>query len=455
MQKHPDLGRDPIGRLLFKLALPTITAQLVNMLYNLVDRIYISRIEGFGTAALTGVGVCMPLIMIISAFAALAAMGGAPLASIALGKGDREKAEGILGSCSALLLLISAILTMVMLVFHRPLLIAFGATDDIIDYASRYMSTYSLGTVFVQLSLGLNAYITAQGFSRVSMLTVLIGAVLNALLDPLFIFVFDLDVKGAALATIISQAVSTVFVLHFLTGRKTLLRLRLPRLCLNWRLLGPCVALGLSPFIMQSTESLIAICFNTSLRSYGNTIAVSSMTLCTSIMQLAMLPLQGLSQGAQPIISYNYGAGNSDRVKQGFRLLLICCLAFSVTLGISVITMPQVFLGIFTPDNALIEYALPLVRVYMAGTTIFGIQIACQQTFVALGNAKCSLFLACLRKLILLIPLVYILPNFFTDKVLAVFLAEPVADIIAVTCTAILFFFVFRKSMNRLASKSA
>ena len=455
MQNRPDLGREPIGRLLFKLALPTITAQLVNMLYNLVDRIYIGHIEGIGTQALTGVGVCMPLIMIISAFASLAAMGGAPLASIALGKGDRDKAEGILGSCAALLLCISAVLTAAMAIFHRPLLVAFGATEDVIGYACRYMSVYSLGTVCVQLALGLNAYITAQGFSRISMLTVLIGAVLNTILDPIFIFGFGMDVQGAALATVISQAVSAAFVLRFLTGKKTTLRLTLPRIRLNGKLLGPCVALGLSPFIMQSTESLIAVCFNTSLRTYGGTIAVSAMTLCTSIMQMAMLPLQGLSQGAQPIISYNYGAGNASRVRQGFQLLLKCCLAFSVTLGVAVIAFPRFFLGIFTPDDALIAYAIPLVRTYMAGTVIFGVQIACQQTFVALGNAKCSLFLACLRKLILLIPLVYILPNFFGDKVFAVFLAEPVADIIAVTCTALLFFFVFRKTMRRLEQQSA
>ena len=455
MQNQPDLGREPIGRLLFRLALPTITAQLVNMLYNMVDRIYIGHIEGIGTQALTGVGVCMPLIMIVSAFASLAAMGGAPLASIALGRGDRDRAEGILGSCTALLVCISAVLTVILSIFHQPLLVAFGATEDVIGYACRYMSVYSLGTVFVQLSLGLNAYITAQGFSRVSMMTVLIGAVLNTILDPIFIFGLGMDVQGAALATIISQAVSAMFVLRFLTGRKTLLRLTLPRVRLNWKLLGPCVALGLSPFIMQSTESLIAVCFNTSLRAYGGTVAVSTMTLCTSIMQLAMLPLQGLSQGAQPIISYNFGAGNAARVKQGFRLLLTCCLTFSVTLGVAVIAVPQFFLGIFTPDDALIGYAVPLVRTYMAGTVIFGVQIACQQTFVALGNAKCSLFLACLRKLILLIPLVYILPNFFGDKVFAVFLAEPAADILAVTCTAVLFFIVFRKTMRKLESQAA
>lgn len=450
MQNQPDLGREPIGRLLFKLAVPTITAQLVNMLYNMVDRIYLGHIEGIGTQALTGVGVCMPLIMIISAFAALAAMGGAPMASIALGRGDRDRAERILGACTALLVCIAVLLTAVMRIWHRPLLTAFGATEDTIYYAARYMAVYSLGTIFVQLALGLNAFITAQGFSRVSMLTVLIGAGLNALLDPLFIFVLKMDVQGAALATVISQAVSAAFVLRFLTGKKTNLRMRLPHLRLDWKLLGPCVALGLSPFIMQSTESLIAVCFNTSLRAYGGTPAVSTMTLCTSIMQLAMLPLQGLSQGAQPIISYNYGAGNAARVKQGFGLLLRCCLIFSMTMGVLVLAFPQAFVSIFTPDRELLAYAIPYVRVYMAGTVIFGIQLACQQTFVALGNAKCSLFLACLRKLILLIPLVYVLPAFIGNKVLAVFLAEPVADILAVCATATLFSVVFRKTMAKL-----
>lgn len=450
MQNRPDLGREPVGRLLFRLALPTITAQLVNMLYNMVDRIYLGHIDGIGTQALTGVGVCMPLIMVISAFTSLAAMGGAPLASIALGEGKTEKAASILGSCTALLLLVSMVLTAVMSLWHKPLLQAFGATDDVLPYAARYMFVYSLGTVFVQLTMGLNAFITAQGFSRVSMFTVLIGAGLNAALDPLFIFVFNMDVTGAALATIISQAVSCLFVLRFLTGQRTQLRLQLPCIRLNFRLLAPCVALGLSPFIMQSTESLIAICFNTSLRLYGGTLAVSAMTLCTSILQLSLLPLQGLSQGAQPIISYNFGAGNAGRVRTAFKLLLICCLGFSLTLGTLVLVWPELFLSIFTPDAALIAYARPLVRIYMAGTLVFGVQIACQQTFVALGNAKCSLFLAILRKLILLIPLVYILPAFIGDKVQAVFMAEPVADVLAVCCTAALFFIVFRRTMRRM-----
>ena len=306
--RRPDLANEPVGRLMLRLSIPTITAQLVNMLYNLVDRIYISYIPDVGTLALTGLGVCLPIILLVSAFAALCASSGAPLASIAMGQRNHEKAEGILGSCTTLLLCVSAVLTVVLSCFYTPILLAFGATEDALPYAQRYIAIYSLGTVFVQLSLGLNPFITAQGFSKAGMLTVLIGAVLNTLLDPLFIFVFHMDVQGAALATVISQAVSAAFVLRFLTGRQTILHLKRRLLRLNWKLLAPCVALGLAPFIMQSTESLVSVCFNTSLRAAGGTLAVGTMTICSTLMQFALLPLQGLSQGAQPIISFNYGA---------------------------------------------------------------------------------------------------------------------------------------------------
>jgi len=451
MQNKPDLGREPIGRLLLKLAVPTITAQLVNMLYNLVDRIYIGHIEGIGTAALTGVGVCLPIIMMVSAFAALAATGGAPRASIEMGRGNTDKAERIMGACTALLVVMSLILTLVLTIWHRPLLLLFGANEETITYAARYMGIYSLGTIFVQLSLGLNAYITAQGFSKVSMITVLIGAVLNTILDPIFIFVFNMDVQGAALATIISQAVSALWVLHFLTGKKTNLRLHRSHLRLDWKLLGPCVALGLSPFIMQSTESLIAVCFNSSLLKYGGTLAVGTMTILTSLMQFTMLPLSGLAQGAQPIISFNFGAKNTQRVRQAFRLLLICCFTYAMTFWAIVMLFPQIFVGLFTPDQALAAYAIPCVRIYMLATGIFGIQMACQQTFVAIGNAKCSLFVACLRKIILLIPLIYIMPAILPiDKVHAVFWAEPVADTLSVIAAASLFLPVFRKTLARL-----
>lgn len=341
--RRPDLANEPVGRLMLRLSIPTITAQLVNMLYNLVDRIYISYIPDVGTLALTGLGVCLPIILLVSAFAALCASSGAPLASIAMGQRNNEKAEGILGSCTALLLCVSAVLTVVLSCFYTPILLAFGATEDALPYAQRYIAIYSLGTVFVQLSLGLNPFITAQGFSKAGMLTVLIGAVLNTLLDPLFIFVFHMDVQGAALATVISQAVSAAFVLRFLTGRQTILHLKRRLLRLNWKLLAPCVALGLAPFIMQSTESLVSVCFNTSLRAAGGTLAVGTMTICSTLMQFALLPLQGLSQGAQPIISFNYGAKHPERVKAAFRILLISCLAFSAVLGLTCIFAPQIF----------------------------------------------------------------------------------------------------------------
>lgn len=451
MQNNPDLGREPVGRLLRQLAIPTITAQLVNMLYNLVDRIYIGHIEGIGTAALTGVGVCLPIIMMISAFAALAAMGAAPRASIELGRGDRDKAERMMGASATLLTLIALVLTLVLSIWNRDLLLAFGANEETIEYAVSYMSIYSLGTIFVQYALGLNAFITAQGFSKVSMLTVLIGAVLNTILDPIFIFLFKMDVQGAALATVISQAVSAAWVVKFLTGKRTGLHLRPQFLRLDWKLLGPCVALGLSPFIMQSTESLIAVCFNSSLLEYGGTLAVGTMTILSSMMQFAMLPLSGLAQAAQPIISYNFGAKNTHRVKEGFRLLLICCVVYAVFFWALVMLLPQVFVGLFTPDEALVRYAIPCVRIYFLAIGIFGVQMACQQTFVAIGNAKCSLFVAVLRKIILLIPLIYLMPALFpVNKVYAVFWAEPIADTISVLCAASLFFPTFKKTLKQM-----
>lgn len=451
MQKNVELGTAPVGKLLRKLAVPTITAQLVNMLYNLVDRIYIGHIPEIGTAALTGVGVCLPVIMMLSAFAALAAAGGAPLASIAMGQGDNDKAEKIMGSCAGMLVLISLTLTAVLIFFRDPILLLFGASQETLVYASRYMSVYCLGTIFVLGTLGLNPYVTAQGFSTVSMYTVLIGAILNTILDPIFIFLLKLDVMGAAMATIISQCVSCLWVTRFLTGKKTILRLKVRNMKPNWSLLAPCIALGLSPFIMYSTESVLSMCFNVSLRNYGGDIAVGTMTILASVMQLAMLPLQGLTQGAQPILSYNYGARNAQRVKDTFFLLLKTCVAFSLTLWLLSMVAPGMFIGLFTPDPALKAYAIPCLRIYMAVSLLFGVQIGCQQTFVALGNAKHSLFLACLRKLILLIPLIFLLPNLFpANKVYAVFTAEPVADFLAVVCTASLFASQFRKALKAM-----
>ena len=448
-----DLGSGSVGKLLFSLALPTITSQIVNMLYNLVDRVYIGHMqptETVGKLALTGVGVCLPIIMAVSAFAALLAMGGAPRASIQEGRGNPREAERIMGNSFTLLLAVSLVLTAVFYLGAEPLLLAFGASENTIGYALDYLRIYALGTVFVEVTLGMNAYITAQGFTTVSMKTVLIGAVLNTILDPIFIFGLDMGVRGAALATVLSQAVSAAWVFRFLTGPRTRWRLRREHLRPVPAVFLPCLALGLSPFIMQSTESLITVCFNSSLLKYGGDIAVGAMTVLSSIMQFAMMPLQGLTQGAQPIISYNYGARNLQRVRDAFKALLKASLAYSLGLWLLVQLFPQFFVLIFNDDADLIQYASWALRIYMAATGIFGIQIACQQTFVALGNAKTSLFLAVLRKIILLIPLIYILPNFFTDKAFAVFLAEPVADLLAVCTTATLFTLQFKKTLAEL-----
>ena len=441
------LGTEPIGKLLVKLAVPTVVAQLVNMLYNIVDRIYIGHMPGDGSLALTGVGVCLPLIMIISAFAALVASGGAPRASIAMGKGDHGLAEKLLGGCFTLQIVISAILTAVMLIWSRDLLLMFGASENTIGYAADYMRIYAIGTLLVQLTLGMNAFITAQGFATTGMLTVLIGAVANIALDPLFIYGLGMGVRGAALATVISQGLSCVWVICFLRGKKTLLRLKRENLLVSPKLILPCVALGLAAFIMQSSESMISVCFNSSLLRYGGDVAVGAMTILSSVMQFAMLPLQGIAQGAQPISSYNYGARNADRVRQTFRLLLRVCLVYSMVLWAGIMLFPRGFAGIFTPDAELLDFTARALRIYCAMLFLFGIQIACQMTFVSIGNAPCSILVAVLRKFVLLLPLIFLLPSLLPDKVTAVYLAEPVADVIAVTCTALLFSCQFKKAL--------
>lgn len=444
------LGTAPIGKLLFKLAVPTVVAQLINMLYNIVDRIYIGHMPGDGSLALTGVGVCMPIIMIISAFAALISSGGAPKASIFMGKGDQDSAEKILGGCFTLQLCISAVLTVVLLMWNEELLLMFGASENTIGYASSYMSIYAIGTVFVQLTLGMGAFITAQGFAKTGMMTVLIGAVSNIILDPVFIFGFNLGVRGAALATILSQAISCVWVLSFLCGKRTYLKLQKKNMKVNGKLVLPCVALGLSAFIMQSSESIISVCFNSSLLKYGGDIAVGAMTILTSVMQFAMLPMQGIAQGAQPISSYNYGAKNGDRVKKTFKLLLIACLIYSFVIWGGIMLFPNVFAGIFTPDAALIKFTSNALQIYCGVLCLFGIQIACQMTFVSIGNAPCSIIVAIVRKFVLLLPLIYLMPQFVSDKTMGVYFAEPVADVIAVTFTAILFTVQFRKALKSL-----
>ena len=449
MEDKNALGVAPVGRLMLKLAIPAVVAQLINALYNIVDRMYIGHMEEVGDLALTGLGICFPIIIFISALSALAGVGGGSRAAIRMGEKDIDGAEAILGGCTALLLVMALAATALFQIFRDPLLLLFGASENTLPYASGYLSVYLWGTVSVLFSLGLNNFITTQGFATFSMLTVVIGAVCNIILDPIFIFSFRMGVRGAALATILSQTVSAVWVVAFLLGRRTLLKLRVRHLRLKASVLLPVVAIGVSPFIMQSTESLVSISFNSSLRNYGGDLYVGAMTIASSVMQVSTMPLHGLAQGAQPIVGFNYGAGNFERVKKAFRLLLVSCVACTVVVWALVELFPDMFIAVFNNKPELVDVARRTLRVYFAGIFMFGIQSSCQQTFVALGQAKISLFLALLRKIILLIPLIFILPQFLADKVFAVWLAEPVADILAAATTGIMFARRFPKILKR------
>ena len=448
------LGSAPIGQLLIKLAAPTVVAQLVNLLYNIVDRIYIGHMPGVGRVALTGVGLCFPVIYLITAFTMLIAQGGAPRAAIAMGAGDDEKAEEIMGSCFTCLAAAALALTAVFWLWGEKLLWLFGCSEDTIVYALPYMRIYASGSFFVMMALGMNLFITTQGFTSFSMKTVLIGAVTNIVLDPIFIYLLDMGVQGAALATVISQAVSGIWVVRFLAGPKTKLRLRRQWMRPRWAVMGPVLALGLAPFIMQATEALLNISFNSSLQRYGGDIAVGAMTVASTVMQMVWIPSQGLGQGAQPIISYNYGARNAQRVRQAFRALLGVSMTVMVSFWLLVQLFPRFFIGIFNSDPELLDTAVWTLRLYTAVLGLFGIQMSVQQTFTAIGKAKASLFIACLRKVILLIPLIFLLPHFFENKVFAIFLAEPVSDFISVTASAVTFYFVFRPAMAQLEAGS-
>lgn len=437
------LGNEPIGRLIFSMAVPAVAAQLINVLYNIVDRIYIGHISGYGDMALTGVGVTFPILMMISAFSAFAGMGGAPLASIQLGKHNYEGAEDILGNSAGLLVIFSIILTVGFSIFKTPVLYAFGASDNIIMYAEEYITIYLVGTIFVQFAVGLNTFISGQGQAKTAMLSVVIGAVINIILDPVFIFALDMGVRGAALATIISQAVSAVWVVRFLTSKKSVVKLRVKKMLLKPDIVKKVASLGVSPFIMQSTESFVNITLNSGLQTYGGDMYVGTMSIMTSVMQLIVIPIQGISQGVQPIISYNYGSGNGERVKEAFKKMIIICFAGTLILAGIAVLFPGIYAGLFTNNDKLIKLTCQVMPVYFFGITIFGIQTACQSTFLALGQAKVSLFIALLRKVILLIPLAIILPKFM--GVMGIYRAEPIADIISVITTSVLFTFTFKK----------
>ena len=444
-----DMGTGNVKKLLAQLAIPAIVAQVINLLYNVVDRIYIGHIPEIGASALTGVGLFMPILMLINAFAMLAGSGGAPRAAIAMGQKDNDTAEKIVGNCFSLLLGFAIVLTVVFYVSAPTLLTLFGASEVTLPYAVDYARIYILGSVFVLIVMGMNPFITTQGFAKISMLTTVIGAVINIILDPIFIFGLGMGVKGAALATVLSQAVGAIWILRFLTGKKTVLRLRRENMKLIPSIILPCLGLGISTFVMLSTESLLSISFTSSLSRYGGDLAVGAMTIITSVSQLVTMPLQGICQGGQPIISYNYGAGNKERVKEAFFTQFGTCVAYTVLFWVALMFVPQIFAGMFTSDKALIEYTTWALRIYMAGIFSIGFQNSCQQSFMALGQAKVSLLLACLRKIILLIPLIFILPLFFENKVFAVFLAEPVSDMIAAAVTTITFLTQFNRILKK------
>ena len=443
-----DMGTGSVKKLMVQMAVPAVVAQVINLLYNIVDRIYIGHIPEIGGLALTGVGLFTPILMLITAFAMLAGAGGAPRAAIAMGEGNREKAERIVGNCFTVLMILGVILTVVFYQYCPNLIRLFGGSDATLPYALEYANIYICGSVFVLIVMGMNPFITTQGFARISMLTTVIGAVINIVLDPILIFGFHLGVSGAALATVLSQAVSATWILKFLTGKQTLLKLRLANMKLIPSIIGPCLALGVSSFVMVSTESILSISFTSSLARFGGDVAVGAMTVLTSINQLVTMPLTGICQGGQPLISFNYGAKKYDRVKEAFFCQFGTCVAYTAVFWALLMWIPNVFAGIFTSDTALVDYTAWAMRVFLACSFSVGFQISCQQAFMALGQAKNSLIMALLRKVILLIPLIFILPQFFADKAFAVFLAEPVADVLAAAITTFTFFRFFIRMLK-------
>ena len=449
-QGKQDMGTGSVKKLMVKMAVPALVGQVVNLLYNIVDRIYIGHLPEIGASALTGVGLFTPILMLITAFAMLCGAGGAPRAAIALGQGDKEKAEKIMANCFTVLMILAAVLTAVLYFAAPTLLRLFGASDVTLPFATQYARIYILGSVFVLTVMGMNTFITTQGFAQISMLTTVIGAVINIVLDPILMFGLKLGVKGAAIATVLSQAISAIWILRFLTGKKTLLKLRPANMPLEGKIILPCLGLGISSFVMVSTESILSISFTSSLARFGGDVAVGAMTVLTSINQLITMPLSGICQGGQPLISYNYGAKKLDRVKEAFFCQFFVCVGYTTVFWALLMIVPKFFAGIFTNDASLVGYTAWAMRVFLACGFSVGFQLSCQQAFMALGQAKISLLMACLRKIILLIPLIFILPLFFApeNKAFAVFLAEPVSDIIAAAVTTFLFFRFFRKMLK-------
>lgn len=434
--KDEKLANAPLGKLMLSLAIPSVLAQIINVLYNIVDRIFIGHIPEYGQLALTGIGVSVPILMIISAFSAFVGMGGAPLASIELGKKNTKGAEEILGNSTMLLIVFSVVLTIVFQVFKTPILYLFGASDNTILYASQYISIYLYGTIFVQFALGLNTYITAQGNARVAMISVIIGAIVNIILDPIFIYAFNMGVKGAALATIISQGLSAFWIIRFLLSENSIIKIKKEYLKLDKKIIGKIGRLGISPFIMQSTESLIMVILNAGLLKYGGDLYVGTMSIIGSIINLVAAPIQGIAQGVQPIMSYNFGAKNYKRVKKTFKNMITACLFVSLFLGGIAVLKPEIYVRLFSDNKDLVDLTCKYMPIYFLGMTVFGIQIGCQSTFLALGQSRTSLFIACLRKIFLLTPLAIILPKYL--GVIGIYIAVPISDIISVIVTTLM-----------------
>ena len=450
-QQSEKLGKEPLRKLFFTMAIPSVLAQLINVLYNIVDRIYIGHIKDIGSLALTGVGVTFPIIMVVSAFSAFAGQGGAPLASILLGAKDQEKAEKVLGSSTALLLVFSISLTLIFQILKTPLLYAFGASDNVIGFAQDYIGLYLWGTIFVMLSLGLNTFISGQGNAKTAMFSVLIGAVTNIILDPIFIFVMNMGVKGAALATVISQAFSAIWVVNFLISKKSSLKIKRENLKLDMKFVKKIGSLGCSPFIMQSTESLVLLTLNSGLQKYGGDLYVGSMSILISVLQLIFVPVSGIAQGVQPIISYNFGAGNRERVIKTFKALLIVCLVATMFMGGIAVLFPNFYVKMFTESEELMKLTSKMMPIFTLGMCIFGIQQSIQVTFLAMGQAKFSIFIALLRKVILLVPLAIILPRFM--GVNGIYYAEPMADITSVVVASITFALNFKSILKQCGKR--
>ncbi len=451
MTNEEKLGSAPLFRLMMSMGIPTLVAQIINLLYNIIDRIYIGHIPEVGATALTGVGLALPMVVIIAAFSAVVGAGGAPLSAIALGRGKKEEAERILGNGFSLLLVFSAFLMILFFIIKRPVLFLIGASDATFPFADEYMTIYIFGTLFVQISLGMNPYITAQGCSRTAMLSVLIGAVLNIALDPLFIFGFGMGIRGAALATVISQFVSAVWVLRFLTRKERAMGIRKNYLKIRGKIVAKIMSLGVAPFIMQATESFISIVMNSGLQRYGGDMYVGTLTIMQSVMQFVSIPVSGFTQGVQPIMSYNFGAGNIERVKKTYFTMLGIVMSYTILLTISIMAIPGIFARMFTDSSELISLVEKILPVFVCGMLVFGVQMSSQTTFLALGQARISLFIALLRKVILLIPLAIILPK-LTGDVMFIYYAEPISDVTSALTCGILFACLFGKILKRSKS---